>query len=321
MKKVIIGTSALAALLTLGGAYLHAQRQSTTAPSVAQEQPLISHAVKPGRITTHNTVPTKAMTATTTPTIATPSVSPNVITINSATTVKLTVTITAPSLITTSVNLLRLNASGSPPTILGQMHDDGRDGDTVAGDHLYTLQAIFNEPTPGQIQLQVSAAFRGMLKRVVSGIVVIDTWATFTSSSGAYTVNVPPSFTTATNTFPLDPTDPLTPISSVTFSGYLSDADTIDEYNIDVIELNSSTTIDRWITDNDDRLFHADRVLMGTTLAGYPAIVATSASEGRLSVFVIVNNKVYEITWAGFGSADIQGSNLFSTFLSTWRPR
>jgi hypothetical protein len=48
------------------------------------------------------------------------------------------------------------------------MHDDGQNGDAVAGDGIYTLRVPFNEAAIGQIQIQVSAAFRGVLRRVIS---------------------------------------------------------------------------------------------------------------------------------------------------------
>jgi hypothetical protein len=48
------------------------------------------------------------------------------------------------------------------------MHDDGTNGDAVSGDGIYTLRVALNDPNIDQIQLQVSAAFRGILKRVLS---------------------------------------------------------------------------------------------------------------------------------------------------------
>ena len=101
------------------------------------------------------------------PAIGTTTASPGTINAGRPTTVTVTSVITDPSLITTGINLLRLNPGGSP-LILGQLHDDGLNGDAVAGDKTFTVQMSFNEPAAGQFQLQVSAAFKGVLQRVLS---------------------------------------------------------------------------------------------------------------------------------------------------------
>jgi len=48
------------------------------------------------------------------------------------------------------------------------MHDDGQNGDAVAGDHIYTAQLSYIAPNAGPQTLQVSAAFRGHLQRVTA---------------------------------------------------------------------------------------------------------------------------------------------------------
>jgi hypothetical protein len=111
--------------------------------------------------------------ATTTRTIGPVNATPSMITVNTSTMVTVTVQITDPALIAGSVNLVLLGALGTQPTILGVMHDDGLNGDAVAGDHIYTLQMPFNESSPSQIQFEVSAAFQGSLKRVVSPIAAL----------------------------------------------------------------------------------------------------------------------------------------------------
>lgn len=62
---------------------------------------------------------------------------------------------------------------------MGQLHDDGMNGDAVAGDKTFTLVKSFNETTTGEIKLQVSAAFRGILRRVTSGIITIEIGSVF----------------------------------------------------------------------------------------------------------------------------------------------
>jgi hypothetical protein len=84
---------------------------------------------------------------------------------------QITVTVSIPdlSLIATSVNLLQLNADGTT-NILGTLHDDGLNGDAFAGDLVFTLVVTLNAPSASQIQLQVSAAFKGALQTVKSPI-------------------------------------------------------------------------------------------------------------------------------------------------------
>ena len=101
-------------------------------------------------------VPAIAATSTLGPVSATPSS----ITVNTPTTVTVTIPIPAPTLISNGVNLLRLGATGMP-TILGVMHDDGKNGDAVAGDHIYTLQVNFNEPSAGTVSFRFQRYSKG----------------------------------------------------------------------------------------------------------------------------------------------------------------
>ena len=81
--------------------------------------------------------------------------------------VTLAARITNPAHISNSVNLIRIDPSGVP-SIVGQMHDDGKNGDAVAGDHTYTFSLNLNEGRPGLVRVQVSTAFRGRMRRVLS---------------------------------------------------------------------------------------------------------------------------------------------------------
>ncbi|MBI1928692.1 Ig-like domain-containing protein [Candidatus Poribacteria bacterium] len=53
------------------------------------------------------------------------------------------------------------------------MRDDGTNGDAIGGDKIFTLRLTVTEQNPGEMRLQVSAAFLKTLKRVLSDIVVI----------------------------------------------------------------------------------------------------------------------------------------------------
>jgi hypothetical protein len=102
------------------------------------------------------------------PTLGAIFVAPTIVSINMPTSVTVSVSIPDTSLISGSVNLVRLNSGA--PTILGQLHDDGLNGDALAGDRVYTIQVSLNEPAIGRVQLQVSAAFRGTLLRAVTNL-------------------------------------------------------------------------------------------------------------------------------------------------------
>lgn len=82
------------------------------------------------------------------------------------------ITLPDPGVIPGGVNLLRLTPNGEA-VVLGQLHDDGKNGDDLAADTVYTLQVPVNEPAVGQIMLRVSAAFQGQLRRVMSPVLTI----------------------------------------------------------------------------------------------------------------------------------------------------
>lgn len=103
------------------------------------------------------------------PTVGTPiTSSPTIITTNTPTTVVITSLIVDPSLIPGSVNLVRLDGNGNLVGVVGTMHDDGHNGDAVGGDHVYSLQLTLNEPRQTAFEFEISAAFKGLLRRVVS---------------------------------------------------------------------------------------------------------------------------------------------------------
>jgi hypothetical protein len=108
------------------------------------------------------------------PAIGTPAASPASIPANASTLVTVTTQIADPAVIASGVNLLQVNSAGGSPVILGVMHDDGKNGDAVAGDGIFTLQISFSPATPGMLYLEVSAAFKGALQRVPSGIISLN---------------------------------------------------------------------------------------------------------------------------------------------------
>jgi hypothetical protein len=98
-------------------------------------------------------------------TIGGTGVSPRIAVVGQPSIVTVSASISDPAVIVGGVNLLRLDSLGNA-TVLGTLHDDGQNGDAVAGDGVFTYQAPLNESAVGQIHFQVSAAFRGSILRV-----------------------------------------------------------------------------------------------------------------------------------------------------------
>ena len=89
-------------------------------------------------------------------------------------TVTVTAVITDPSVIPNAVNLQRLDTAGRVVAVLGNLHDDGANGDAAANDKTFTLRITVLETITGPMTLRVSAAFRGTLLRVFSNLLVVD---------------------------------------------------------------------------------------------------------------------------------------------------
>lgn len=117
------------------------------------------------------------------PTLGGLNADPATIQINTRTPVRVTTVITDPSIIGGSVTLQRINSDGSI-TNLGIMRDDGAGGDAVAGDGVFTMMLTITESQTGTIRVRVSAAFKGVLRRVLSGELAIPVGAPLPAGSG-----------------------------------------------------------------------------------------------------------------------------------------
>ena len=135
------------------------------------------------------------------PTVESLTASPATVELNVRTTVKVTTRITDASFIAGSAFLQRVSATGSVTT-LGTMRDDGGGGDAVAGDKFLTLVVSFTETQTTPIRLRVSAAFKGLLRRVMSDDLVISVgvalpaaFGVTVTGSGQTTLTVEPDST------------------------------------------------------------------------------------------------------------------------------
>src|SRR5438128_4760099 len=67
------------------------------------------------------------------------------------------------------VYLLRYDSANRLIANLGFMHDDGVDGDAVAGDQVFSIRFNLNEP-PGELRVAVSALMAGMTRGLLSEV-------------------------------------------------------------------------------------------------------------------------------------------------------
>ena len=116
-------------------------------------------------------------------TIGTTVIAPTNAGVGVATSVLVTSLITDPSLIAGSVNLQQLDGNGKVIAVLGALHDDGLNGDAVAGDGIYSLLSTVYQTAPTQLTYRVSAAFKGSLVRSFSPPLRVNVTGTSTAIS------------------------------------------------------------------------------------------------------------------------------------------
>src|SRR5882672_9476792 len=86
--------------------------------------------------------------------VGTPAVTPNSLVVGVATTVTVTAFISDPSVVPDSVILQSVDSNGHLIAVLGNLHDDGVNGDAVAGDQRYTVQTTLSEATATTLYLR-----------------------------------------------------------------------------------------------------------------------------------------------------------------------
>jgi hypothetical protein len=127
--------------------------------------------------------------ATSTHSVGMATSTPAIIAVNTPTQVTVTVQIVDTELITNSVNLIQLSPAGSQSAILGTM--------PCNSSGVCTLSTVLNESAVGQVQLQVSAAFKGSLQRVLSNPIQLSVWNAqpVTYNDPSFTVEIPANWT------------------------------------------------------------------------------------------------------------------------------
>jgi hypothetical protein len=298
MKRSLIILIAIAAVLIGGGILLVAAH----------------------RVGEPKNLPQSTQQSTTTPNVGTPVATPSIIAVNASTTVTVTVQIAEPTLIPGSVNLLLLGATGTQPTILGVMQN--------AGNGTFSLQSIFDQATPGQLQLQVSAAFRGQLRRVVSQITTVAAWSALADTTSGFQTLYPPVLYNLTNT--------------TSFGGFLLQSSprgvdiggegpedgsnaTTSGFSIVITPTQYSDSFDiaNWIS---TQYPYSDDTLTTTTIGGelaYQIVFQNEVGAGEPTVVVYHSGYVYTISYASTfalgSSADQSGLSAFNAVLQNFQ--
>ena len=107
------------------------------------------------------------------PSIGSLVANPSSVITNTPTPVLFTIQIADPSVIPSGVNLLKVDANGRTLSVVGTMRDDGTTGDVVAGDHTFSFSASITQVTAASAYYRASAPFKGVLTRVLSGLVAV----------------------------------------------------------------------------------------------------------------------------------------------------
>lgn len=134
------------------------------------------------------------------PTVGEIVTSPSVIAVNTPTTVTVTARVDAPTVNPANVDLLRVDASGRLVANLGAMNDDGHEGDAKPGDRVFTWRGLLSPSSTAEIRLQVSAAFRGIFRRVLSSPKCVAVWNVFDGQHVPLSVLIPPRLSIAERT-------------------------------------------------------------------------------------------------------------------------
>ena len=292
MKTIFIAVVSVAILLGVGGVWLHAEQAPSKAQSTQPTNPLQQPTQTPSVASTASETQPPVTAAINAPVIGPVSSTPTVVTINMPTPVIITAQITDSTLIPNSVNVLRLGASGTTPTVIGTMHDDGQNGDAVAGDHIYTLQTTFTEQASGQIQLQISAAFRGVLRRLTAALpsIPISPAQTFVSTSTGITLNYPADWSNITQT---------------TYSIILGNVATPSPLGISFFQVHympqanaGLLSISEWFTDFSAQLPSPPGSVSTTSVNGYSAVQLAGGDIIPETVYYVSKGPdIYEISY------------------------
>lgn len=193
MKATILTIGTLLVLI-LGAVLLHAT--PSPRPAAPSPVPLAAPMPEPPAPPPPTTPPHQ---------LGTVSVDPPSMVVGSQQPVIINLQNTDPDLIKSSVNLLEIPASGQA-IIVGQLNDNGVNGDLTANDGIYTTTVNLSSFPVGTVTFRLSAAFAGALARVQSpnfSVLIFQptsdtssttSWTTLTDSRSLFSIRVPSSW-------------------------------------------------------------------------------------------------------------------------------
>jgi hypothetical protein len=310
MRRLLIPILVAALLIGFGAVRLFANPREPQAPIQVPKQ---RTSVLP---------PASSQATTSTPSVGAVMASPSMIVVNTPTPVTITVQIAGP-LIPNGVNLLRLGAAGTQPTIVGQLRGNG------GGQ--YAIQQTFNETTTGQIQLEVSAAFQGQLMRTTSAVTQIGVGNVLNSTSSKFSVVYPPTLyvtaAPAPSVFFLEssPTGVAMGGGAPAFGS--SEATTGFAVTISALPytVSGSFDINQYLSTTYPNSAADVSAITPITIGGQPGYEFSFQDEeggGQLIAVVYCNGYVYEIDYASTnnipGFSDQEGLSAFNTVLQNF---
>ncbi len=312
MKTIplILGGVVLAIVL-VGGVLLLAEPQRQSGPTPET----------PSRLSTASTSSSALAFATphvATPVIGTPTATPALITANTPTSITITVQITGATPLPGGVNLLQLGATGTQPTILGVMQN--------TGNGMYSLQIVFNETATNQLQLQVSAAFQGLLRRVLSPVLSLQVWGVVSDLGEGFSIRYPPGLYVVSSDFPGQHLIESSPIDIDLGGGAPPEGSSTGSSGfaiaINSVPYTSSFTITQYLADihPDDPLGTVTPVIVAGVSA-YTVVFTDEVGAGEPITIIPRNGSVLEISYSstfGLGTPqDLTGLTVYNSLLNT----
>ena len=222
---------------------------------------------------------------------------------------------TDPALIAGGVNLLRMN--GAQGTVLGVMHDDGANGDVTAGDGIYTLKVIFIEPMGGQIQLQVSAAARGLFQRIKSPLGVL---AVANLDSVAPTLTISPADgSTVQSTSPavqIGYTDVGSGVDTATFGIVIDGIDFTSQFSVGMLGAAGQPSLGGGqhiiVAGVKDKAGNVGQATSRFTVSSFQSLPTATPTEGTIPLTVtFISNAIYTAGAITRWQWDYQGDGIF----------
>jgi hypothetical protein len=204
--NALITLALVATLAAVGGVCLYAQKPPAASPprTPGAVSTLFAERASSPEVSSSEALETEpnATSETAIHTIGQVTLSPSLIGAGTSQPITLTATITDPDVIASSVDVVYSRPGIPGATILGTLHDDGLNGDAIAGDDVYTLVFTLPSLSAGEVDLQVTAAFKGVITRTKSPLVPVYInpaastagWTPFSDSLNLFTVSLPPTW-------------------------------------------------------------------------------------------------------------------------------